>query len=304
MVAAYLVLVRPLTFTILRAIGLAAVSFLIAVLPGGVWTGLLIANLRIDPKIPWAVAAMGFLLWLLCKYLNGSGPPRSTSASRRRMLRANPVSAPLFAWAMLAGIFGVIALAGVWIVLLDLVRLPPRALPDFSKYPLFTATTVILMACLVSSIPEEAAFRGYFQSFLEKKLSGPLAIVMAAVAVAPAHCLTQGFLWPVVLFYFLVDSMLGAIAYLTKSILPGIAVHFIGLLVFFTLIWPYDATRVLISEGGVKKWFWIHVVQIVICGLLGLLAFWRLKSSASHRSLTRRCSLTAGRGTERLKDEL
>ena len=124
-----------MTFTILRAPGLAAISFLIAVFPGGVWTGLLIANLRINPKIPWAVAAMGFLLWLLCKYLNGGGPPRSTSASRHRLLRANPVSAPLFAWAMLAGVFGIIALAGVWIVLLDLVRLPARALPVFLKIP-------------------------------------------------------------------------------------------------------------------------------------------------------------------------
>jgi membrane protease YdiL (CAAX protease family) len=266
-----------MTTTILRAIGLGVISFLIAVFPGGVWTGLLIANLRTSPKIPWAVAAMGFLLWLICRYLNGVGPPRSTSATRHRLLRANPVSAPLFAWAMLAGISGIIALAGLWIVLLDLVRLPPHVLPDFSKYPLFTAATVILMACLVSSLPEEAAFRGYFQSFLEGKLSGPLAIGIAALAMTPAHCLTQGFLWPIALFYFLVDSMLGTIAYLTKSILPGIAVHFIGLLVFFTLIWPYDATRVFISEGGAKRWFWIHVAQIVICGVLGLLAFWRLK---------------------------
>ncbi len=270
-------IVRPVKFTTLRAIGLAALSFLIAVFPGGVWTGLLIANLRTTPKIPWAVAAMGFLLWRMCRYLNGAGPPRSTSETRRRLLRAAPVSAPLFGWAMLAGIFGIIALAGLWIVLLDLVNLPPRALPDFSKYSLFTAATVILMACLVSSLPEEAAFRGYFQSFLEEKLSGPLAIVIAAVALAPAHCLTQGFLWPVALFYFLVDSMLGTIAYFTKSILPGIAVHFIGLLIFFTLIWPYDATRVLVSGGRVDRWFWTHVAQVIICGALGLLAFWRLK---------------------------
>jgi membrane protease YdiL (CAAX protease family) len=264
-----------MTFT-LRAIGLGAISFLIAVFPGGVWTGLLIANLRTNPKIPWAVVAMGLLLWLMCRYLNGGGPPRTTTATRHRLLRAAPVSAPLFGWAMLAGIFGIIALAGLWIVLLDLVRLPPHVLPDFSKYPLFTSATVILMACLVSSLPEEAGFRGYFQSFLEEKLSGPLAIVIGAIALAPAHCLTQGFLWPVALFYFLVDSMLGTIAYLTKSILPGIAVHFIGLLIFFTWIWPYDATRVLLSEGGAKRWFWIHVAQMVICGGVALVAFWKL----------------------------
>jgi membrane protease YdiL (CAAX protease family) len=273
-----------MTLTILRAIGFGAISFLIAVFPGGVWTGLLIVNLRTNAKIPWAVAAMGFLLWLMYQYLNGGGPPRSTSGMRQRLLRAAPISALRFAWAILAGILSIIALAGLWIVLLQLARWPSHALPDFSRYPLVTVITVIIMASLVSSLPEEAAFRGYFQSFLEQKLSGPLAIGIAAAAMTPAHCLTQGFLWPIALFYFLVDSMLGTIAYLTKSILPGIAIHFTGLLVFFTLIWPYDATRVFISEGGAKRWFWIHIAQIVICGALGLLAFWRLKLQVQRES--------------------
>jgi membrane protease YdiL (CAAX protease family) len=273
-----------MTFPVLRAIGLGAISLLLALFPGGVWTMLLIINLRTNANVPWAAAAMGILLWVMWQYLDGRGPPRSTSETRHRLLRAAPVSVPRFAWAMLGGIFSIVALAGLWIVLVQLVRLPARVLPDFSKYPLMTVTAVIVMACLVSSFPEEAAFRGYFQSFLEKKVSGPLAIGIAAVAMAPAHCLTQGFLWPVVLFYFLVDSMLGAIAYLTKSILPGMAVHFIGLLVFFTLIWPYDATRTLLSQGEAKRWFWIHVAQIIICGALGLLAFGRLKFTGRMRA--------------------
>jgi membrane protease YdiL (CAAX protease family) len=266
-----------MTSTILRAIALAAISFVIAVFPGGIWTGLLIANLRSNPNTPWAVGVMAVLLWLMWKYLEGTGPPRHTSAARHRLLRANPISAPLFGWAMLAGILGIIALAGVWIVLVDLVRLPARALPDFSKYPVFTSATVIVMACLVSSLPEEAAFRGYFQGFLEQKFSGPLAIATAAVVLLPAHCLTQGFVWPVAIFYLLVDLILGTIAYLTKSILPGIAVHFLGLLVFFTLVWRYDAARALANEGGTKPWIWIHVAQIGVCGILALLAFWRLE---------------------------
>jgi len=238
---------------------------------------LLITNLRTNANFPWAVAVMGILLWLMWRYLDGRGPPLRTSETRHRLLRAGRVSRPVFGWAMLGGLFSVTALAGLWSVLLALVRFPTRFPLDFSKYPSITVAAVIVMACLVSSLPEEAAFRGYFQSFLEQKWSGPFAIGIAAVAMTPAHCLTQGFLWPVMLFYFLVDSMLGTVAYLTKSILPGIAVHFIGLFIFFTLIWPHDATRVLIREDGATRWFWIHVAQIVICGVLGILAFWRLK---------------------------
>jgi membrane protease YdiL (CAAX protease family) len=263
-------------FTILRAISLGIVALLLAVFPGGVWTMLLIVNLRTNPQIPWCVALMGLLLWALWRYLDGSGPPRSSSESRHRLLRANPVSRRGFVWTFIGGILGTVALAGLWIVLLQLVKVPIRPLPDFSKYPLFTIATVIVMACLVSSLPEEAAFRGYFQGFLERKLSGPAAIIVSSFVMTPAHCLTQGFFWPVILFYLLVDSMLGTMAYLTKSILPGIAVHFLGLLLFFTAIWPYDSSRRAVGDAASDLWFWIHVGQFVICGGLALVAFRRL----------------------------
>jgi len=240
---------------------------------------LLIANLRTNPNIPWCVAAMGLLLWAMWRYLDGDGPPRSTSEVRRRLLRAVPVSPPVLVRAAIGGLLGLGALAGFWIVLLQLVRLPARVLPDFSKYPLITVTTVLLTSCLVSSVPEEAAFRGYFQNFLERKFPAATAIIISSVVMAPAHCLTQGFVWPVVLFYFLVDSMLGVIAYLTKSILPGIAVHFIGLLVFFTLIWPQDATRILGREAVASGWLWIHIAQIIICGILALIIFSRPRAT-------------------------
>jgi membrane protease YdiL (CAAX protease family) len=264
-------------FTIRSAVGLGVFAFFLAVLPGGIWTMLLVANLRTNPNIPWSVAAMGLLLWAMWQYLDGDWPPRSTSETRHRRLRAVLVSPAVFVRALIGGVLGLVALAGFWIVLLQLVRVPAHVLPDFSKYPLITVTTVLLMSCLVSSVPEEAAFRGYFQSFLERKFPGAIAIIISSFVMAPAHSLTQGFVWPVVLFYLLVDSMLGVIAYLTKSILPGIAVHFIGLLVFFTLIWPQDATRTLARESGASGWLWIHIAQIVICGTLAFVIFSRLR---------------------------
>jgi membrane protease YdiL (CAAX protease family) len=264
-------------FTIRSAVGLGVFAFFLAVLPGGIWTMLLVANLRTNPNIPWSVAAMGLLLWAMWQYLDGEWPPRSTSETRHRRLRAVPVSPPVFVRAFIGGVLGLVALAGFWIVLLQLVRVPAHVLPDFSKYPLITVTTVLLMSCLVSSVPEEAAFRGYFQSFLERKFPGAIAIIISSLVMAPAHSLSQGFVWPVVLFYLLVDSMLGVIAYLTKSILPGIAVHFIGLLVFFTLIWPQDATRTLNRESGASGWLWIHIAQIVISGTLAFVILSRLR---------------------------
>ena len=262
--------------TILRIIGLGVLALVIALFPGGVWTALLITNLRISPNIPWAVVAMGVFLWALWRYLGGWGPPRANSETRHWLLRATAIPLPVFGWAIFAGMLSIVALAGFWIVLLQWVKAPLHTLPDFSKYPLLTVVTVVVMACVVSSVPEEAGFRGYFQSFLEERLPAAGAIILSSVALAPGHCATQGFVWPVVLFYFLVDSMLGTMAYLTKSILPSVAVHFIGLLIFFTLVWPQDGTRPLLREVGPGLWFWIHLAQLVICGLLAFLCFRRL----------------------------
>ena len=45
----------------------------------GVWTALLIANVRTTPAIPWAVLAMAIILSLLWQYLNGRWAQAKTS---------------------------------------------------------------------------------------------------------------------------------------------------------------------------------------------------------------------------------
>lgn len=248
-------------------------AFFLTVFVGGVWTILLSSNLATSPAIPWSVVVMGLLLWLMWQYLGGRWRPRSTSEARRRYLRARRISGPVFFWALTAGALSIVALAGLWIVLVQLGTLPARALPNFSGYPWLTIALVLVMASLVSALAEEAGFRGYFQGILEGKVGGLAAILIAALLIAPAHGLTQGFLWPTVLWYLLVDLMLGSIAYLTQSILPGSIVHSLGLLIFFALIWPSDAHRRLVLETGADTWFWIHVAQAIICAILALLAF-------------------------------
>ncbi len=255
-----------------------ALAFVLTVVAGGVWTVLLISNVATSPAIPWAVVVMALLLWLMWQYLDGKWGPRSTSEARRRYLRAKPVSGQVFAWALVAGLLSIVALVGFWIVLFQLVKIPARVLQNFSGYPLLTVTLVLVMAALVSSLAEEVGFRGYFQGILEHKVSGPVAIVIAALLIAPAHGLTQGFVWPILLWYFFVDVMFGAMVYFTKSILPGIVVHSIGLLIFFTLVWPYDAQRRLVWGTGANTGFWIAAAQAIIFTVLALLAFSQLAS--------------------------
>jgi membrane protease YdiL (CAAX protease family) len=243
---------------------------------GGVWTALLDSNLRTRPAIPWAVGVMALLLWLLWQYLGGRWGPRRTADARRRSLRARPLPRPVVAWAVGAGLLAIVALAGIWIVVVRLVPVPPHALPDYARYPLLTVALVLAMAALVGAVTEEAGFRGYFQGILERAVGGPAAIMVTALVMAPEHALTQGFVWPILLFYLCVDVMLGLTAYLTQSIVPGLVVHSIGLLTFFTLVWPDDTHRRLVWDTGADAWFWLHVAQALIFTALALLGFRRL----------------------------
>jgi len=267
---------RSLSSGIMAVAWSGILGFLIMVFGAGVWAALVASNLRTSPAVPWAVPVMALVLWLMWLYLGGKYWPRSTSHARRRYLRANPVSAQAFGWALLAGAMSIAAFAGCWIVMFQLVKMPGNALPDFSRYPLPTVALMIVMGSLAAPLTEEPAFRGYCQVILEREFRGPIAVVISSVLFALAHGPTQGFLWPKLLFYFLVGVAFGATAYLTNSILPAIPVHVVGLLIFFSLVWPHDTNRRLVWDGGGDSWFWIHAAQTIIFTALAILAFLRL----------------------------
>jgi len=257
------------TLTALKA-GLLGLG--IALLAGGVWANLYVLNLKTTPQIPWATVPMALYLWGMWKYLGGKGWPQSASEVRRELLRARPVSLRTCGWVFVAGALSIAALAGLWIVLFQLVKMPGNALPDMNQYPVLTMAAFTVMGSLVSPFAEEAGLRGYCQVMLEREFRGPAAVLISSIFFALGH-VNHGLLWPKVLVYFLVGVMFGAMAYLTKSIVPGIPVHMLGDITFFTMVWPYDAARRLVWEGGADAWFWLHVAQIVVLGALAFAAY-------------------------------
>jgi len=260
----------------IRALGWSAIlAFVILATAQGIWSALFMVNLRTSPTIPWAVAVMAVVLWLLWQYLGGKWWPRRTSESRRGYLRANMVSGEMFAWALVAGALSIVALTGCWIVMFQLVKMPANILPDTSRFPLLTMVLIGVMASLVSPISEEAGFRGYCQVVLEREFRGAAAIVISSVLFALAH-VTQGFLFPKLFVYFLAGLAFGETAYLTDSIVPGIAVHIVADMTFFSMVWPFDAGRRLVAEGGADAWFWVHIAQAIVFTVLAIMAFSRL----------------------------
>ena len=261
---------------VLAVLWSALVAFLILSVGQAIWGLLLTANFKNSPRTtPWSVAAMAVVLWLLWQYLGGRWWPRRTSEARKRDLRANGVSGTVLAEALLAGLTSVIALAGLWIVFFHLVKTPANVLDDPSKYPLLTIVLVVSMSSLVSPIVEEIAFRGYCQQILERHFSAGTAVLASSLLFMLAHA-NHGWYWPKLSVYFLAGVVFGAIARLTNSILTTLPVHVVGDLTFFTLIWPHDSSRVLVTAGGADKWFWIHVAQAIVFAAFAILAFWRL----------------------------
>ena len=263
----------------LPALGKAAWTGLFAIVmtavSGGLWSGLLLFNLKLSPAVPWsAVIALG-LTGLAFAWLGGKWAPARTQAARKIYLRAAPLRPVPFALAVTAGTAGIAALAGFWIVLFQLVKMPGNS-ADLSRLPLLTVAVSLATAAVIGAVFEEAGFRGYFQGTLEYYMPAPFAILICAIVMAPEHAATQGFVWPTMLFYLVVDVMLGASAALTKSILPGIVVHTIGLAVFFAIVWPADKTRALVSQSGADVWFWLHAGQAILFGTAAILLFLRL----------------------------
>lgn len=156
---------RSLSRRIVAVAWSAILGFLIIVFGAGVWAALVASNLGTSPAVPWAVPVMALVLWLMWRYLGGKYWPRSTSQTRHRYLRANPVSAQAFGWALLAGAMSIVAFAGYWIVMFQLVKMPGNVLPDFSRYPSLTVALMIVMGSLAAPLTEEPAFRATARSF-------------------------------------------------------------------------------------------------------------------------------------------
>lgn len=262
----------------IRLTGIALACLVLTLLPGGLWSALLAANLRSGIALPWAVPVAAILLWLGWRYAGGHGPPHRTAAARRNYRRANPIPAAVWSAALLANGFALLAFCGLWIVLFQLVKAPGNFAIDLSRYSIVSVLLIVTTGAVIGAVSEEVGIRGYLQIALERTFAAPLAIFLAALTLLPGHALTQGFVWSTLLFYILVDVAYGVTALLTKSIYPGIVAHSVGLWVFFLVIWPHDADRSLVGADGPDAWFWIHLLQVVVFGALAIWSFVRLAS--------------------------
>jgi len=259
------------------------------------WAALVGTNLKHQPNLPWSVPIMAVYLWLFWRYVRGGGWPRSTSATRRARSRANVLPADLWGPALLAGMLGLASVLLLQGVLGRLVALPQQRDLDASQYPALTVLAWVLMGTVVAAVVEETAFRGYLQAPIERRHGPVLAILAAGSLFGLLHFTHAEVTLALLPYYLAVAAVYGALAHLTDSTLPSMALHGAGnAFSAFDLFargrseWQLsEAPQPLVWETGPDAAFFANAAALLVVGSAALWAFAEL-SRAAERWRTRR----------------
>lgn len=192
---------------------------------------LLFVNLKLSPSIPWFLPITAFWLWAFWKYLGGNWWPASTSQVRRENLRGRTLTPKLWLWSLAAGGFGMVSLMGLIFVTSEFAELPPRALEppfDVSIYPPWTVFTIFLAIAVVAGVVEEASFRGYMLSIIQRKHGWIVGILVVTIMFWLSHLSHAYATVAFIPFFMLYSTLHGLLVYFTRSTLPSIVIHSIS----------------------------------------------------------------------------
>jgi membrane protease YdiL (CAAX protease family) len=191
------------------------------------WAALAPLNRRLYPELPWGALLMAAWLVVLLAWLHGAFWPRRTSDARRERLRLWP---PIRnAWQASSPPAGVLVLLLALLYVLWVLVGTQSARPDLSAFPTTSYRwSSFIMGGVMSGVVEEAAYRGYMQTGLERIVPGR-AVAITSIVFVLSH-LTQGLTALVVLApgLFAASMLYGALAQRTGTILPGMLIHVAG----------------------------------------------------------------------------
>jgi membrane protease YdiL (CAAX protease family) len=230
-----------------------------------------ILNLRTSPSIPWMlVITTGWLLFFWW-YVSGHGWPRSTQEARRRDLRAPSLSKHAWTWALIAGTLGITGTIAMAFVTARLAHLPREAFAapmDFSKYGALTIICAIACISATAGVVEEAGFRGFLISPIQRRHGWTIAILISGIMFFFDHHLSHAYATFVFLPFFLAISVVhGLLVKYSGSIRPSILLHaladFIVIPVTYGLVGSFSVES--LSVTGIDRQFIIWVVVMVIC---------------------------------------
>ena len=253
---------------IVRGILVAELVVTIGTIPPSV---AVILNLRTSPSIPWMLVVTAGWLLFFWWYVSGHGWPRSTQEARRRDLRAPSLSKRAWTWALIAGTLGITGTIAMAFVTARLAHLPREAFAapiDFSKYGALTIICAIACISATAGVVEEAGFRGFLISPIQRRHGWTIAILISGIMFFLDHHLSHAYATFVFLPFFLaISAVHGLLVKYSGSIRPSILLHaladFIVIPVTYGLVGSFSVESV--SVTGIDRQFIIWVVVMVIC---------------------------------------
>jgi membrane protease YdiL (CAAX protease family) len=216
----------------LRELAIAIGSGVVLIIVGeGIWGGMIAAYSRHPTPFPWYVPAMAAVLALTAAWMKWGTWPAYGALARREGVRLNAVPLRTFLIALVAGWSTFFAGAGAYVAYRMTSGLGgevPMALPPGSRTSLIAG---LAMAAIVAGVLEEVSVRGFIQGRLEKTFGAGPAILVAGLVWAVFHTNHSYFdttplnvaIWFGI--FLVVSAILGTIAHLTNSVLPGIVIH-------------------------------------------------------------------------------
>lgn len=230
------------------------------------------------------VPVTAIYLWFFWRYLNGDWPGDDTAATRRASLRAHALPLVVWAWALLAGGLGIIALVLALRIANRFVALPDQTLPpELAQVPPITLISLLLAAAPIAGIIEESAFRGYMQGPIERRYGLVVAILITGTMFAVAHLDFTWQLWP---YYVAVAAIYGTVTHLTNSILPAIVLHTAGNLYSNFDLWLHG--RAEWQAGTTTGSLWMQAATLAIIVIVMVWAYAMLARVAVSGSRTSR----------------
>jgi len=247
---------------------------------------LIVANLKLSPRVPWLLPGTAAWIWVSWRYLNGWGWPRATAAARRRDLRARSLPGRTWRWSLLAGGLGIASVAGLAFLTPRLAGIPRDAFKapvDLAAYPPWTVAAALLAISAVAGVFEEAGYRGYMLSQIERRHGWVAAILIVGLMFFADHHVSHAYATLAFLPFFLAVSLVhGLLVYCVRSILPSVVLHAVA----DALIIPVQYGLIgkipvgVVWETGADPAFITSLAVFLACGVAAVPAFRRLATIA------------------------
>jgi membrane protease YdiL (CAAX protease family) len=236
--------------------------------------------------LPWAVLPMTLYLWAYWRFIGGAWGTEAGRPSRRANLRANRLPSGLWLPSLAAGLAGFATLLALLSVVARLVQLPAGApIVTPPEMPVVTVVLLLTMSSIVAGVTEEAAFRGYMQSMIERHHGIVIAILVNGVFFGLLHFGNHPrdvlLMLP---YYVAVSAVYGGLTWAADSILPALILHVGGDIVVLTRWWrtgrpEWQLTATappLVWERGIDPSFAFTAIVFVVLAVVTLLAYRRL----------------------------